>query len=309
MMKINKYVLTGVVGMALWFYACNNDDDGGGGEEIRDAAEVAVENDAAIVEYLETHFYNYEEFSNPPADFDFQIDLDTIAGENADKTPLIEQVITRTIVVPDRNDNDITYRYYVLNAREGIGPQPTIADSTFAKIRGVLLDGTVFENQTTSLWYDLIGTRSAGNPGTVRGFAEGMTEFRGGGEPIDNGDGTFTVNDFGVGAFFIPSGLGFFANATGTIPSYSPLIFKVQLLAVNTADHDNDTVPSMMEDVDGDGNPLNDDTDGDRVPNYLDFDDDGDGVLTADEYDRNNDGIPDDSNGDGIPDYLDPNTR
>jgi hypothetical protein len=37
----------------------------------------------------------------------------------------------------------------------------------------------------------------------------------------------------------------------------------------------------------------------------LDPDDDGDGVLTKDEYDTDDNGIPDDSDGDGIPDYLD----
>jgi hypothetical protein len=37
-----------------------------------------------------------------------------------------------------------------------------------------------------------------------------------------------------------------------------------------------------------------------------DVDDDGDGVLTINELDKNNDSIIDDSNNDGIPDYLDP---
>ena len=49
-----------------------------------------------------------------------------------------------------------------------------------------------------------------------------------------------------------------------------------------------------------------DDTDGNGVPNYVDTDDDGDGVLTINE-DLNNDGDPtnDDSDNDGIPNYLD----
>ncbi|MBM1107967.1 gliding motility-associated C-terminal domain-containing protein [Aurantibacter crassamenti] len=55
--------------------------------------------------------------------------------------------------------------------------------------------------------------------------------------------------------------------------------------------------------------PANDlpDTDGTEDVNYRDIDDDGDGIDTPDE-DANNDGDPtnDDSNGDGIPDYLDP---
>jgi hypothetical protein len=47
------------------------------------------------------------------------------------------------------------------------------------------------------------------------------------------------------------------------------------------------------------------DTDSDGIPNYLDNDDDGDGVLTFQE-DYNGDGNPanDDTNGNSIPDYL-----
>jgi gliding motility-associated-like protein len=71
-------------------------------------------------------------------------------------------------------------------------------------------------------------------------------------------------------------------------------------------DDDNDGVLTVDEDIDGDGDPTNDDTDGDSAPNYLDTDDDGDGVKTEDE-DINGDGNPknDDTDGDGIPDYLD----
>ena len=37
------------------------------------------------------------------------------------------------------------------------------------------------------------------------------------------------------------------------------------------------------EDLNGDGDPSNDDTDGDGIPNYKDPDDDGDGIPTIDE--------------------------
>ncbi len=49
------------------------------------------------------------------------------------------------------------------------------------------------------------------------------------------------------------------------------------------------------------------DTDGDGAPDYADADDDGDGVLTADEDTNSNGNFADDDlDGDGIPDYLDP---
>ncbi len=74
---------------------------------------------------------------------------------------------------------------------------------------------------------------------------------------------------------------------------------------------DNDGVPAELEDVNGDGVlTIDDDTDKDGIPNYLDVDDDGDNVLTEDENpDPNGDGILDDAqdtDGDGTPDYLDP---
>ena len=88
------------------------------------------------------------------------------------------------------------------------------------------------------------------------------------------------------------------------IPEYSPLIFAVDLYTYNTTDHDGDSVPTHLEDVDGDSY-FDDDTDNDGIPNYRDVDDDNDGVLTRNEYDTNGDSIPDDTDNDGTPDYLD----
>ncbi|MCA9580088.1 MAG: putative metal-binding motif-containing protein, partial [Myxococcales bacterium] len=45
---------------------------------------------------------------------------------------------------------------------------------------------------------------------------------------------------------------------------------------------DVDGIDTLDEDVDGDGNLTNDDTDGDKIPNYLDTDDDGFGAIQAD---------------------------
>lgn len=48
------------------------------------------------------------------------------------------------------------------------------------------------------------------------------------------------------------------------------------------------------------------DTDGDNIENYLDNDDDGDGTLTIDEdYNNNGNPIDDDTNANSIPDFLD----
>jgi len=70
-------------------------------------------------------------------------------------------------------------------------------------------------------------------------------------------------------------------------------------------DLDEDLIPNILEDVNGNGNIKDDDTDGDGLPNYLDDDDNDDGILTAD-HDVNGNGDPtdDDANNDGIPDYI-----
>ncbi|MFD1314348.1 T9SS type B sorting domain-containing protein, partial [Namhaeicola litoreus] len=75
-------------------------------------------------------------------------------------------------------------------------------------------------------------------------------------------------------------------------------------------DDDNDGIATIDEDLDGNGNPTDDDTDGDLVANYLDIDDDNDGILTIVEgtADVDNDSRPNyldiDADGDGIPDNI-----
>jgi len=74
-------------------------------------------------------------------------------------------------------------------------------------------------------------------------------------------------------------------------------------------DADSDGIVDPFEDVDGDGNPLNDDTDGDGLPNVQDGDDDGDGIATRDELSVDDQFASADdardTDGDGLPDYLD----
>jgi hypothetical protein len=88
-------------------------------------------------------------------------------------------------------------------------------------------------------------------------------------------------------------------------------IMEVEISVVDCAnDYDSDSVSTDLEDVNGDGNLANDDTDGDGIPDFLDNDDDGDMVLTEFEYvfdsGRSSDDITNvDTDLDGIPNYLD----
>ena len=128
---------------------------------------------------------------------------------------------------------------------------------------------------------------------------------------IANADGTVTYEGFGVGAVFMQSGLGYYVNpppgSSVAIPVYSQLIFTFQLFETEIGDQDFDGVPSVLEDVNGNGLEEDDDTDSDNRSNYLDPDDDGDGRPTEDEIEINEDGtitFPD-TDGDGVVDYLD----
>ena len=312
-MKMKNILMLVLFVAIVW--SCKNDDDE---EDLivvppRSLAETAAEDDAKIKEFLQTHFYNYEEFDSPPAGFDFMIEFDTIAGDNVDKTPLIEQVGTENISVKSSDfgsddDEVVDHTLYYLIAREGVGEvSPTIGDYAVLHFEGSLLNGSVFDasiNVETRFYLSA----------TLRGFGNGAEHLKPGVGPFENGDGTIGFDDYGVGAIFMPSGLAYFSSppSGSGIPSYTPLVFKIDLLSFEPdTDFDGDGIPSIMEDLDGDGNLNNDNTDQDTelvfFSNHTDADDDADGTPTIDEIeidDLGNITFPDTDN-DGTPDYLD----
>ena len=305
-----------ILGMMLFVFivACNN-DDGPDVESVppRQLSEVVVEDAAEIQAYLESHFYNYEDFASPPVDFDYKVVLDTIAGANADKIALINQVESVTIQVTSEDfnldDNEsVEHTLYYLVAREGAGASPTAADSTFVKYEGSLLNGNLFDATSTYTWQYL--------PFFLRGYSQAISNFKVGDNIVVNPDGTTAITNSGIGVMFLPSGLAYFNGNQNGIPSYSPLIFKIDVgLYVEDTDYDGDGIPSFMEDLDGDGDVTNDNTDekeeeairSPAFPNHIDPDDDEDGILTKDEIIVDSEGnitFPDEDN-DGVPDYLD----
>jgi hypothetical protein len=50
---------------------------------------------------------------------------------------------------------------------------------------------------------------------------------------------------------FIPSGLGYYAAGSASIPSYSPLVFSFKLFELQRLDQDGDGIPSYLEDLNG----------------------------------------------------------
>lgn len=315
-MKRNKLSIFFLLVIGL--YSCRNDDDGLLDAEVvppRLLSEVAAEDETELNEYLSTHFYNYEDFENPSDDFDFNIVIDTIAGDNSSKRPLIDDVQSEIILVSSDNfsgleeENDVPHKLYYLEVRPGEGESPTIGDNAIISYEGSYLDGNLFDSSIPPLSLYLSGT--------VRGFGQGITKFKSGGEIVDNGDGTVDFGTYGIGVIFMPSGLGYGngRGPSGTIPAYSPLVFKVDSFSfVENTDFDGDGIPSILEDLNGDGDLNNDNTDEDTEPlgiylaNHNDSDDDADGIPTIDEIELDADGNFvgfRDTDGDGIHDHLD----
>ena len=289
MIKIKQFIIVALVAGVI--YACS----GSGGETVEEfdhAAQAVIDNDS-LVKFLTNHYYDMTK--------------DSIKPLKAGETALIDDVKLKTKDVVE-NEIDFKLYYYVINegTPDPVKGFPTIMDSVLTSYRGVYLDNTTdevsFESNLTT-WFTLAGV--------VRGWTESFIHFKGGKNITNNGPITF--ENHGKGIVFIPSGLGYRNLVQGNIPENSSLIFYFDLLDIKEdTDHDIDGVPSIFEDPDGDGNPLNDDTDEDGTANFLDNDDDGDGVPTIKE-DANNDGDPRNDFSDpanpNLPDYLNPNIK
>lgn len=213
---------------------------------------------AAIEDYLENHSYN---------DADDEL-VDFEPGQVALKN---DARLKFKIV----NRDDIDYKIYYLLLDEGLidAESPIRIDSAFVKYKGNLLNGTVFDLAVSPVWFKL--------DEVVTGWAEIIPEFRVG-ETTILPNGEVVYSSFGKGIMFLPSAFAYYSSPVGSlIPAYSPLIFNFELINQRHRDQDQDKILSIYEYYDENGNIM--DTDGDRVPDYLDTDDDGDGFLTKAE--------------------------
>lgn len=314
MNRISKNILLIVALISL--FSCKKDDV----EyfDLVDIADQAEVDDELLIEFLSTHYYNEEEFANANNisgfNYDIKISEDAevtgydsngdgeIDSNDIDNTTLytrqrlIDIIETKSIL-----DNDVAQNLYILRVRNGEGlEQPKFCDSTFLSYKGVELNDLIpFDEQIHPVWLDLSTS--------IKGFSESISDnFKTASSSTPNGDGTNTFTDYGVGAVFIPSGLGYFADPPVSITPYASLVFTFKVMNMIVTDHDQDGVPTYLEDLDGDHNLATDDTDNDLIPNAADNNDDNDPILTINE-DIDGDGDPtnDDTDGDGVPNYLD----
>lgn len=287
-----KYIFTFAL-LATLIYACGSSSSSEV-DNFDHESQAIIDNDS-LVKFLSTHY--------------FDTSVDSVKPLVAGQTALINDTKLKTQAV---TENDIEYNLYVYINRVGepdpIKSNPTVMDSVFATYKGYSIIRTDsinnFETGVNPIWFTLTGV--------IRGWTYGFTNFKGGKNTTTNGP--IVYENGGNGILFIPSGLAYRNSGSGTsIPPNTPLLFYINLYdIVEGTDTDNDNVASINEDPDGDGDPRNDDTDGDFIPNYGDEDDDGDGVLTKYE-DKNGDGNPandfNDPNNPTLADYLNPDVK
>lgn len=202
------------------------------------------------------------------------------------------------------NLHGIDYKVYYLVLNEGVGESPTNTDAVLTAYKGEYLQQVTGTDATTTLtstafeevkfpqsFFNLYQLTISGG---VKAWPEIFPQFKTGTYSA-NADGSVSYQDFGAGVMFIPSGLAYYSQGQGVIPSYAPLVFSFKLYEIQRLDSDADGIPNYLEDLNNDGymydfrSTINypvtpavnaDDTDGDGIPNYLDIDDDGDGVTT-----------------------------
>lgn len=281
-LKLNAIIYIFILGLVI--VSCKKDDD-----DIipHDPVAQALIDDELLVEYLQTHYYI------PPADGASFGVIDTILnGEES----LFLKVKTENLTF-----EEVSYKLYYLIGEEGaIDFYPTKTDSVLAKYNGFELDSTNFDKNTNFNWHPLLDR--------IEGWKYGLPFFKGGtnisqpGEPL-------AYENTGKGVIFMPSGLGYAQFGSGSIGFNEPLIFHLEVALVKRVDTDDDGIFNFYEDLNGNKDYNDDDTDENTLPDYRDSDDDGDGKLTKDEgADPNGDGNPVDAldtDGDGTPDYLD----
>ena len=298
MNRIIKSTILFLVFISL--FSCKNDDDTASAYIIPLAEQEPID-DAAIIEFLTNNYFNEEEFVTPPTNFNFDITFyldETKAGVDANgdddildsnqvvgsftRTPLIDFVGTvingMTIETKTIDVRGVDHTLYILKAVQGQGVgQPKFCDEALLSYEGITLDKNVFDNAHSfdPSNFDLTAL--------IKGFSESASEFNVATGADDNVDGTITYYNYGVGAAFMPSGLGYYSDFRTNIPVYSPLIFKLKVYGTKELDHDGDGVPTYVEDLNGDHDLENDDTDSDGIYNYFDVNDENDPVLTREE--------------------------
>jgi len=306
MNKFKYYFILLLAGISL--VSCNKSgDDDTPTVPLRDyAVQYKADNDS-IEKYLKTNYITVVNSPGTPQDQDVVIKKIVPGDGNVS----IWDQTTYKLTSRDVYSDDVTYKVYYLILREGTGSSPTNTDKIVASYTGNLLDNTVFDSSygyPGNYFLFPYANSTATESTVIEGWSEIFPKFKTGTSKTDPNSGVITYTGYGAGVMFLPSGLGYYASSRTGIPAYSPLVFSFKLFDLQRMDNEysvsastggrvfiGDGVPDYLEDINGDGylydfrdktkypNPpasLVDDTDGDGIADYVDFDDDGDGFTT-----------------------------
>ena len=278
-MKLIKYLFC-LACIAFVVISCEDDDVTAPTIVERDRTEQQEADSDSLIDYLSSHYYNSEFFMTGTNHKYTDIIITELAeGEDvpAGHALLIDAVETHTTTYFETD-----YEYYILRLNQGGGDSPRFTDQVRVRYEGSLVEtGESFDGVVTPI--DLLMQGVGFSGGVIRGWQLILPQFSTASSFMLN-NGIVEYDNYGLGMMFLPSGLAYFSStASGILNSYSNLIFKFELLQYEEVDHDSDGIPSYVEDLDSNLDILDDDTDEDLAPNYVDVDDDSDGVNTIDE--------------------------
>ncbi len=282
--KILNSVTICCLSILLFFLSCSKSDD----EPVVTPPREFVVQYGYDKDVIEKYLNNYTYTINANNDITFSVH-NSETSANPKLISLLNATTFPKLLSKDVALHNITYKVYYLVFNEGnTSRKPSRVDEVFTAYRGFYL-----ENQNGVLGLDI---EFENNPlpnslfsltSVIRGWTEIFPLFGTG--TIDTSapeNGPTVYQNYGVGAIFIPSGLGYFNIGTTSIPSYSPLVFTFKLYDLKRADQDADGVLSIDENLNGNDNFIDDDTDSDGVPNFVDIDDDNDGYITKTEIQK-----------------------
>jgi len=316
-MKLKPYLI--LILIMFVGFSCGDDDDNNITEipEADRTEQQLIDNDS-LIGYLQTHYINQSNLINNPFVSFIDIEINELPDDGELPEPDHNSLLIDLVETITTTYLDVEYEYYVIRVNQGGSEySPNFSDRVRVSYEGSLMNNSIFDSSISPVDFDLTAT--------IPGWGRVLPEFNNAEDFTINSDGTVTYNNPGIGIMFLPSGLGYYSAAAGSVPVYSNLIFKFKIYQSEYNDHDFDNVPSHLEDIDGDYDLTNDNSDDDPYADFVDSDDDNDGTLTVDEdlepdtdltVDRDGDGDPtndigdgdptnDDTDGDGIPNYLD----
>lgn len=224
---------------------------------------LAKEDDASILKFLSTHYYNAT--------------LDAIKLIENDETSLLNSTNNLKVeeVVNTVDNKEITFKLYTYIIDKGTeeNGKPSNIDSLLVNYSGRTLDS---ENALNSTEFD--SNTSTWIERGILGWSYGFTNFSPGEKKYEFGE-RISFDKPGKGFIFMPSGLAYPSDTY--VPQFGVsenpllddiLVYSIELLAyVKDTDHDEDGIPSILEDPDCNGNPRNDFSDKNTptIPDFL----------------------------------------